>query len=106
MNGGRYVARSSLAAARMLGDEMMVMSAVTSTLFTLNDVAAVIWNAADGVTPLSEIVSSKICNQFDVTQETALHDAETLVEQLAGHGILVLSDTPITATGSTAWGAR
>ena len=51
MNGSRYVVRGTQLAARMLGDEMMFMSASTSTLFTLNEVAAFIWQAADGATP-------------------------------------------------------
>jgi len=106
MNSERYVARNSLVAARMLGDEMMVMSAATSTLFTLNQVATVIWNSADGVTPLREIVSDKICSQFDVAPETALQHAEALVDELAGHGILVLSDAPILPSVSAASGAR
>ena len=52
----RYVSRSSQIAARMLGGEMMIMSITDSTLFNLNEVAAAIWQAADGVTPLQEIV--------------------------------------------------
>ena len=99
MNGKRYVARGTPLAARMLGDEMMIMSASTSTLFSLNEVAAVIWQAADGTTPLHEIVTNQICNQFDVPLEVAMRDAENLVEQLAGHGVLVLSDTPIAPSG-------
>jgi hypothetical protein len=106
MTGERFVARNPMAASRMLGDEMMIMSAITSTLFTLNDVAAVIWNSADGITPLSEIVSRKICSQFDVTPEEALQDAESLVAQLSGHGILVVSDTPILRTNPSGSGAR
>lgn len=102
MNNKRYVARAPQLAARMLGDEMMIMSANTSTLFTLNDVAAVIWEAADGATPLDEIVTNRICNQYDVVPEVALKDAENLVEQLAKHGILVLSDTPIAPSGASA----
>ena len=47
-----YVARTKEVAARMLGGEMMIMSARDSTLFSLNEVASVIWKAADGVTPL------------------------------------------------------
>src|ERR1700681_3198950 len=91
----RYVARSTAIAARALGDEMMVMSATNSTLFTLNEDASVIWAAADGVTPLDEIVANKICTQYDITPELALMDAETLVEDLAGHGILLVSDQPL-----------
>ncbi len=94
MTNFRYVARSKAIAARALGDEMMVMSATNSTLFTLDEVASVIWRAADGLTPLDEIVANKVCAQYDVSPEVALKDAEALVESLAGHGILLLSDQP------------
>lgn len=90
-----YVARNTAVAARALGEETMVMSAADSTLFTLNEVASVIWEAADGVTPLEEIVAKKICAQYDVAPEMALKDAEALVENLAEHGIMVLSDQPL-----------
>ena len=95
MNHSRYVARSTAIAARALGDETMVMSATNSTLFTLDEVASVIWDAADGVTPLDDIVVNKVCAQYDVAPEVALKDAETLVENLAEHGILLLSDQPL-----------
>ena len=95
MSDKRYVARSTTIAARVLGDETMVMSATNSTLFTLDEVATVIWESADGATPLEEIVTKKVCAQYDVTLEVALKDAEALVEQLAGHGLLLLSDQPI-----------
>jgi len=95
MRNYRYVARSTAIASRALGDEVMVMSAADSTLFTLDEVASVIWGAADGVTPLDEIVANKICTQYDITPEIALKDAEALVEQLAGRGILLLSDQPM-----------
>ena len=48
-----YVARASEIAARMLGGEMMIMSARDSTLFSLNETATAIWQAADGRTPLA-----------------------------------------------------
>ena len=89
-----YIARSTAIAARMLGGEMMVMSAVDSTFFTLNEVATAIWQAADGRTPLSEIVVRDICNKFDVALEVAQCDAEQFVHELAQHGILLLSDHP------------
>jgi hypothetical protein len=101
MKNYRYVARSTAIAARALGDEMMVMSATNSTLFTLDEVASVIWEAADGVTPLDEIVVNKICAQYDITPEVAMKDAEALVEGLAEHGILLLSDQPLAASGSS-----
>jgi hypothetical protein len=71
------------------------MSATNSTLFTLDEVATVIWESVDGATPLEEIVANKICTQYDITPEIALKDAEGLVEELADHGLLLLSDQPI-----------
>ena len=90
-----YVARSKQVAARRLGEEMMIMSAVDSTLFSLNETASAIWQAADGSTPLGEIVERAVCTEFDVAPEQALADAEELVRELAAHGILLVSDQPI-----------
>ena len=70
------------------------MSTVDSTFFTLNPVATVIWQAADGRTPLSEIVTEHVCAEFDVDPETAHRDVERFVEELSRHGILLVSDHP------------
>jgi hypothetical protein len=94
----RYVARSTEIAARMLGGEMMIMSARDSTLFSLNEVASVIWQAADGVTPLAEIVEGRVCAEFEIDPAVALRDAEELVDELAQHGILRVSGEPIQDT--------
>ena len=91
----RYIARSPKIAARKLGNEMIVMSAVDSSLFTLNEVAAAIWQSADGRTPLDVIVAHSICEQFEVSESEAMRDAEEFVTQLSGHGILTVSDQPI-----------
>jgi hypothetical protein len=101
MNTSRYVARSNAIAARALGDETMVMSATNSTLFTLNEVASAIWKAADGMTPLDEIIKNKVCSQFEIAPDAALKDAEALVENLAGHGLLLVSDEPIGKQGNS-----
>ena len=90
-----YVARSPRIAARKLGEEMLVMSAQGSTLFTLNPTATVLWQAADGATPLDEIVERRICAEFEVKPEEAMRDAEALAEDLAKHGILLISEEPI-----------
>jgi hypothetical protein len=79
----------------MLGGEMMIMSALDSTLYSLNETATAIWQAADGRTPLSEIVERTVCAEYEVAPQDALQDAEELVRELASHGILRLSDQPI-----------
>ena len=92
-----YIARSSAIAARMLAGEMMVMNSMDSTFFTLNEVATVIWQAADGSTPLREIVRNNVCEQFDIDPEQAQADAEQFVAELSTHKILVVSDQPLAA---------
>jgi hypothetical protein len=90
-----YVARSPRIAARKLGEEMLIMSGHGSTLFTLNPTATILWQAADGATPLDEIVERQICPEFQVQPEEAIRDAKALAEDLAKHGILLLSEQPI-----------
>jgi hypothetical protein len=92
-----YISRSHSVAARELAGEMMIMSATDSTLFSLNETATLIWNAADGKISLRDIVESKICPEFDIDPETAYRDAESLVSNLAELGILQLSSEPTPA---------
>jgi Coenzyme PQQ synthesis protein D (PqqD) len=89
-----YVTRSRAVAARELASEMMIMSATDSTLFSLNETATLIWNAADGKTSLRDIVENNICQEFDIDAETACRDAESLVLNLASLGIIRLSSEP------------
>jgi Coenzyme PQQ synthesis protein D (PqqD) len=90
-----YVARNPRVAARSLDGEMMIMSGRDSTLFTLNRTATILWQSADGATPLDEIVEQRICTEFEVEPAEALHDAETLALELASHEILQVSEQPI-----------
>ena len=100
MNGQRYVARATRVAARMIGDEMMIMSGLDSSLFSLNATASALWQAADGVTPISDIVERHICSRFDVDRDAAVRDADGLIDDLARHGILRVSDTPFAETNA------
>jgi hypothetical protein len=89
-----FIARSSDIACRKLEDEMIVMSVRDSTLFTLNEVATAIWEAADGKTPIEKIVEDTVCQEYEIDHETALLDALELVNRLARDGLLLLADSP------------
>ena len=97
MSGIHYIARVPDVAARMIGGELMIMSSRTSALFSLNETAALLGQAADGVTPLSEIVERHICGDYEVDAATALRDTRELAAELAGHGILRVSEQPMPA---------
>lgn len=90
-----YIARTREVAARVIGSELMILLARSSKLFSLNETAAAIWQGADGVTSLSEIVDRHICDGYDVDRAIALRDAQELVEGLVQQGILRISDAPI-----------
>jgi len=90
-----YLAKSTDIAARTLGDETIVMSTLDSTIFMLNPTGTAIWQAADGNTPLSRIIEDKVCAEFDVPVEQASADAQQFIDELAEHGILIVSDHPI-----------
>jgi hypothetical protein len=90
-----FLTPSTDIAARTLGDETIIMSTLDSTIFMLNPTGTAIWEAADGNTPLSRIISEKVCAEFDVSVEEASADAHAFIEELAEHGILVVSDRPI-----------
>jgi hypothetical protein len=96
----KYIVRGENLAARMLGGEMMIMSVTDSTLFSLNETASVIWKAADGVTPLREIVEREIITQFEVDPGTAYEDTLEFIEELALHGIIRITDQPATKEGA------
>ncbi len=95
------MARNPRVAARVLDGEMMIMSGKDSTLFTLNRTATILWQSADGTTPLDEIVEKRICTEFEIGPEEALQDAETLARELAGHEILQISEEPIRQAAKT-----
>jgi hypothetical protein len=93
----KYICRSTAVAARLLGDEMFIMLAVDSKLFSLNRTATVIWLAADGKTPLAEIVRTRVCPGRKVDPNVAYKDAAEFVEALAQQGLLSISDHPSAA---------
>ncbi len=101
-----YMARNPKVAARNLDGEMMIMSGRDSTLFTLNKTATILWQSADGTTPLDEIVQRRICAEFEVEPTEALVDAENLARELASHEILQISEEPIQPRNAAAGESR
>jgi hypothetical protein len=101
-----YLARNPQVAARTLDGEVMIMSGRDSTLFTLNRTATILWQNADGTTPLDQIVEQRICSEFDVQPAEALQDAESLARQLASHEILRISEAPIPPTSPVSGASR
>ena len=92
-----YLSRSKDIAARTLGEDTIIMSTLDSSIFMLNGTGTLIWNSADGRTPLSSIIRS-IVTEFDVTNDQARADAEEFITGLVDHRILSISETPAAPT--------
>jgi hypothetical protein len=88
-----YLARSAQTAWRVYDGEAVIILAEDSTLNTLNAVGTLIWEAADGQTPVGAIVA-RICEEFDVEPARAEQDATAFVDKLCQRGLFTLSRLP------------
>ncbi len=88
----RYPAQNPQTAWRVYDGEAVILRPDDSTLNTLNAVGTLIWEAADGKTPLSAIVA-RISEEFDVEPERAERDVMAFIEKLRQRGLLIVSDT-------------
>jgi len=71
----KFIRRSRKTAARMVGGEMVVLSVVDSSLYNLNAIASLVWQAADGATPLRAIVEARIVPHFEIDAENTAYAA-------------------------------
>ena len=87
-----YLTQNSRTAWRVYDGEAVILCPDDSTLNTLNAVGTLIWESADGKSPLSAIVA-RICEEFDVPPEQAEQDATAFVAKLRARGLLTVSET-------------
>ena len=89
----RYIVQNPQAAWRVYDGEAVIVSPEDSTLHTLNEVGTLVWEAADGHTPLSAIVT-RICARYDVDAPAAERDVEIFVAELRERGLISVLDAP------------
>ena len=89
----QYLARNSRTAWRVYDGEAVILLAEDSTLNTLNAVGTLIWEGADGQTPLSALVG-RICAEFDVEAVQAERDVMAFVDKLSQRGLLSVTASP------------
>ena len=59
-----------------------------STVYTLNDSAAWLWEQLKGIEFSPTTVANLLCEQYDVTTEKAVADAEILIQDFKKQGLL------------------
>ncbi len=87
-----YPMQSPRTAWRVYDGEAVILWPDDSTLNTLNALGTLIWESADGKSPLSAIVA-RICEEFDVDPERAERDAMAFIAKLGARGLLTVSET-------------
>jgi hypothetical protein len=89
----RYPVQNPQAAWRVYDGEAVIVSPEDSTLHTLNEVGTLVWEAADGRTPLAAIVA-RVCAQYDVDARAAERDVDAFVERLREQRLITVLDAP------------
>ena len=89
----RYPVQNPRAAWRVYDGEAVIISPDDSTMHTLNPVGTLIWEAADGRTPVDSIVA-RICTEFEVETARAERDALGFIETLCARGLLTVAEAP------------
>ncbi len=75
--------------ARQVGEETVILHLASGTYFSLDPVGARVWQLlAQGAT-LAEVCAA-IVEEYDVSEEQLARDVMDLVEDLAGHGLVVV----------------
>ena len=89
----RYLSQNPKAAWRVYDGEAVIVSPEDSTLHTLNEIGTLVWEAADGATPLTAIVA-RICERYDTDALDAERDVDAFIERLQQQGLVTVLDAP------------
>jgi hypothetical protein len=89
----QYLSRNAQTAWRVYDGQAVILLAADSTLNTLNAVGTLIWESADGRTPVRSIVD-RVCETFDVEPVRAERDSAAFIEKLRDRGLLTVSEAP------------
>lgn len=86
-----YPVRSEDLVWRVIEDDIVILTSDGREIHTLNKVGGAIWELADGTISLNDI-TSKICNRFDVSFETAREDVIEFAKELSDKNLLEIKD--------------
>lgn len=92
----RYPVPNPAVIGRTIDDEAVLVLPEQGQVKVLNEVGARIWELGDGTRTLRDI-AAVICAEYDVESAQAEADALDFVAELAGRGVVSLSDRPVPA---------
>ena len=84
---GSHISQADDIISRKIGDEVIIIKDDGLSIHVLNETAALIWEMCHGDNDASAI-TTRICEQFNVSFEEASADVEDLLVRLENLGIL------------------
>lgn len=86
---GRRLRRADDWLSATIGDELVMMSTETGLYLGLSGTGSRIWELLEA--PLSlDMLCEKLSVEYDVTPHQAKHDVAEFIDELVGHGALVV----------------
>ncbi|MGO8871769.1 MAG: PqqD family protein [Acidimicrobiales bacterium] len=82
-----YGRRDRVMMQQVEGDSVL-LDIDTGEYFSLNEVGGRVWELCDGTRSV-ESIADAICTEYDVERATAMRDADELLADLAGAGLVV-----------------
>lgn len=92
--------QSSRTAAREIDGQAVVIVIDTQTLYTLNEVGAVVWNTLATQSSL-ESLRDAVCAEFDVSEDDAMTDVKTFLAELQKIGAIESHASMTSNTGES-----
>ena len=88
--------KNSAVVSRTIRDQVILVpirkrAGDLESIYTLNETAARIWELINGERTVGEILNT-LCEEYDVTPETATEELNNLISLLKGIGVLDRSD--------------
>jgi len=93
--------RNPVLAWREITGSAVIISPAESVMHELNGTGSVVWRMLDGQTTVEQI-AARLCTEFDVSEETALQDTSSLLEELAALKLILPAQAAGGAKGATA----
>ena len=98
MIGEKYPVLNPANPARIIEGEAVVITPDDSQLHTLNAVGTFIWERADGMRTVSQIVD-ELCQTFEVERAQAEQDVAEFISQCQQKKLMTLQDAAVRAPG-------
>ena len=94
----KFPDKSPKTAFRVMDGEAVVVIPEDNEVKILNEVGSRVWELIDGNRDITKI-TSLICNEFDISHETAREDIMKFIDELYHKKMVILLDSPNTQEG-------